>query len=148
MGDGPGSSRWPTWIPLAWTLALVAGVALLRGWLAQPGASPPRAEALPFELGFWALFFAAARGLQRRTRLGLLATGPIFAGVLALAAAQEAHRALYGTRFTVGQVGRVSENWEVVSGDVLGFLGKAPAGALLALLAAFALALARSRAPV
>jgi hypothetical protein len=42
----------------------------------------------------------------------------------------------------------VSENWEVVSGDVLGFLGKAPAGALLALLAAFALALARSRAPV
>jgi glucan phosphoethanolaminetransferase (alkaline phosphatase superfamily) len=152
MRDGSGGSRWPTWIPLAWTLALVAGVALLRGSLAQTGASLPRAEALPFELGFWALFFAAARGLQRRVRLGLLATGPIFAGVLALAAAQEAHRALYGTRFTVGQVGRVSENWEVVSGAVLGFLGQVPAGALagalLALLAAFALALARSRAPV
>ncbi len=152
MHASSGPDRWPTWIPLAWTLALAAGVTLVRASLAEGVARPPRVETLLPELGFWALFFAAARALQRRSRLGLMATGPIFAGVLALAAAQEAHRALYGTRFTVGQVGRVSENWEVVTSAVLGFFAQAPAGAiaagLLALCAAFALALARSRAPV
>lgn len=94
MPAGSEPNRRPTWIPLAWTVALAAGVTLLRASLAAAAARSPRIESLLPELGFSALFFAAARALQRRSRLGLLATGPRFAGVLALAAAQEAHRAL------------------------------------------------------
>lgn len=136
-------------VPLAWTLALAAAVALFH----RIRSSAPlelSAPALLAELGFWALYCAATRSLCRLSAWTLLVSVPLLLAVLALAAMQEAHRALYGVPFDPESVRLVRTNWELVVTAVLDYLGGLPLAlplAAAALVAVFVVALVRSRAP-